>query len=109
MKRYAFTGETKIVDGVILRRICAVTDFYVLKPYGEDAEFDSFEFELIKEGTLGGCLEHEENLSQDGLAWVTKDACVYGEARVSEGALIYGEAQVYGYATVKNCASTTAH
>lgn len=36
MKKYEFTGETKIIDGVTLRRIRAVTDFYALRPYNED-------------------------------------------------------------------------
>ena len=61
------------------------------------------EFGNIKVGELGGFVEKEENLSQDGNAWVYDnarvygDACVYGDARVCGDACVYGDA---GYATV---------
>ena len=40
----------------------------------------------IKKGDKGGLIEMEENLEQDGDAWVSEDACVSGDARV------YGDA-----------------
>lgn len=40
-------------------------------------------FGLIKEGELGGFIEKEANLSQDGDAWVYGNARVYGNAWVS--------------------------
>ncbi len=49
------------------------------------------EFGNVKAGELGGFVEKEENLSQDGNARVCGNACVCGNARV------YGDA---GYATV---------
>nr|DAY62881.1 MAG TPA: Putative transferase, nesg, ydcK, Structural Genomics.38A [Caudoviricetes sp.] len=61
------------------------------------------EFGNVKAGELGGFVEKEENLSQDGNAWVYDnarvygDACVYGDARVCGDACVYGDA---GYATV---------
>ena len=55
------------------------------------------EFGNVKAGELGGFVEKEENLSQDGNAWVYGDACVYGDARVCGDACVYGDA---GYATV---------
>ena len=61
------------------------------------------EFGNVKAGELGGFVEKEENLSQDGDAWVYDsarvygDACVYGDARVCGDACVYGDA---GYATV---------
>ena len=45
-------------------------------------------------GSLGGYIESEKSLSQDGDAWV------YGDARVSGNAWVYGDAQVYGDAWV---------
>ena len=52
------------------------------------------EFGDVKAGELGGYVEKEENLAQDGDAWVYGDAQVYGDAWV------YGDAQVYGNARV---------
>ena len=56
------------------------------------------DFKEIKDGTLGGYIEKEENL--DGDAWVSDDAQVYGNARVSDDAQVCGNAQVYGNARV---------
>ena len=53
-------------------------------------------FKYAKEGELGGYIEKEENLSQEGDAWVDGNAWVYGDARV------YGNAQVYGNACLKS-------
>lgn len=39
-------------------------------------------FGSIKEGELGGFIEKEANLSQDGDAWVYGDARVYGDADI---------------------------
>lgn len=67
VKKYEFTGETKQVElllrTVILHRIRAVTDFG-----------------MVKAGELGGWIEKEENLSQEGKAWISDEAEVYGNA-----------------------------
>ena len=42
----------------------------------------------IKRGEQGGLIDNELNLSQEGSCWITKDACVYGKARVYGDALI---------------------
>jgi carbonic anhydrase/acetyltransferase-like protein (isoleucine patch superfamily) len=52
------------------------------------------EFGNVKAGELGGYVEKEENVSQDGNAWVS------GDARVSGNAWVYGNARVYGNAEV---------
>lgn len=65
MKKYEFTGEVKVVFGVTLHRIRAAVSFGI----------------VIK-GELGGWIEKEENLSQNGNAWVCGNAWVYGNARV---------------------------
>ena len=56
--------------------------------------------EEISEGDLGGYIEKEENLSQDGNAWVGGDAKVYGNAKVGGDAKVYGNTWVYGDAKV---------
>ena len=56
--KYTFTGETKTVSGITLRRIKRISD-----------------------GKVGGWIEHEKNLSQaPGDAWVFDNACVSGDA-----------------------------
>ena len=58
------------------------------------------EFGNVKAGELGGYVEKEENVSQDGNAWVSGDARVYGDAEVSGNAWVYGDAWVSGNAWV---------
>lgn len=61
------------------------------------------EFGNVKAGELGGFVEKEENLSQDGNAWVCGNAWVYDNARVYGDACVCGDARVCGdagYATV---------
>ena len=54
-------------------------------------------FQIIRtaDGAVGGWLESEANLSQQGTAWVFGEAQVYGQARVSGQAVVYDQAQVY--------------
>ena len=52
------------------------------------------DFSDVKKGDLGGFVEKEDNLSQEGECWVYDDACVYENARV------YGDAQIYAYAKI---------
>ena len=58
------------------------------------------EFGNVKAGELGGFLEKEENLSNDGDAWVSGNAEVSGDAEVSGNAWVYGDAWVFGNARV---------
>ena len=89
-KKYELTNESIELtkdDGskVTLYRIKALKDFCD-----------------VKEGELGGWVESEDNLSQEGTCWVYEDAEVYGNARVYNNAIIYGNAEVYGNAIVYN-------
>ena len=73
----------------------------------------------VKVGDLGGYIEKEENLYGD--AWVSCDAKVYGNAKVSEDAWVsgnacvscdaevYGNAQVYGDAWVSGDARVSGN
>ena len=54
----------------------------------------------ISDGEIGGYIESEHNLSQDGDCWVSGDATVYGTARVYRNAWACGNARVYGNAHV---------
>ena len=88
MKKYELTSETKIVFGHILYRIKALSSFG-----------------CVSAGDLGGFLESEKNLSQNGNAWVYGNAEVYGNAWVSGNAEVSGDARVYGNARVYGDAS----
>ena len=87
--KYKLTENTNIVNGVILHQIQALKDF------GN-----------VKAGDLGGWIESEENLSQEGNCWVSSNArvfCnaqVYGNARVFCKAQVNGNARVFGNAQV---------
>lgn len=82
--KYKLTDETMNTDGgVLLHRIECVDSF------GN-----------VKAGDKGGWIEKEENLSQNGDAWVYDNARVYGEARVYGNAEVYGDACVCGNARV---------
>lgn len=82
-KKYEFTGEEMKLNGVTLHRIRRISD-----------------------GEIGGWIESEDNLSHEGAAWVSGEACisgnarVYGDAWVSGNARVSGNAQVYGDARV---------
>ena len=54
------------------------------------------EFGNVKAGELGGYVEKEENVSQDGNAWVSGDAEVSGKERVYVDARDSCKEGVYG-------------
>ena len=83
MKKYELTEEEKELLSRTLYRIRALKDFELL------------DGAIIHAGDLGGWIEKEDNLSQEGSAWVSDDARVYGKARVSDEAWVSGEAQVH--------------
>ena len=92
-KKYELTEETMTYGKVILHRIKALKDFG-----------------YIKKGELGGWIESEDNLSQEGLCWVHGKAKVFGNAKVSKNAQVhrdakvFGSARIYGNATVSDSA-----
>ena len=69
--------------GRTLYRICALRDF------GN-----------VHAGDVGGYIECEHNLSQDGNAWVYDNALVCGNALVYGNAWVYDNARVCGDALV---------
>ena len=56
---------------------------------------------FVKRGSNGGMVDSPDNLSQDGSCWITKDACVYGNARIEDDALINDRAIVCADAIVR--------
>ena len=87
-KKYELTDETLEIttpDGraVTLHRIRA------LRRFGD-----------VPRGRLGGFIESEKNLSQEGECWVAYDAQVFDDARVYERATVSGDAKVYENARV---------
>lgn len=58
------------------------------------------DFGLVKAGDLGGWIQSEANLSQDGSCWVAHDAKVFDDARVLGNARVFGNARVSGDARV---------
>ena len=109
-KKYELTDETTEIGGHILHRIIALKDFG-----------------FIKKGDLGGFIEKEANLSQEGQCWVYNDAKVYensliygaaqiyikaivhGEAEIGDHAMVYRDARVYGNAHVSDKAIVHGH
>lgn len=93
MKKYELTSDFIIVGFKKLFRIKALISFA-----------------NVSEGELGGYIEKESNLNQNGNAWVSGDARVsgyaevYGDARVSGDAEVSGYARVYGDARVSGYA-----
>lgn len=83
MKKFELTTDRIEENGTILYRIKALIDFWD-----------------VKAGDLGGYVEKEENLSQYGSAWVSDNAFVLGNARVSDNAWVCGDTLVCGNAQV---------
>lgn len=83
MKKYKLTSTTKKYSSSVLYQIEALKDF------GD-----------VKKGERGGFIQKEDNLSQNGNAWVSGNAEVFGNAWVSGDAKVYGNARVFGDAEV---------
>lgn len=67
MKKFEFTGETRVWCGHTLRRIRALVDIPT---------------HCVKKGDLGGWIEKNKNLSHDGNAWVSGNAVVCDAERI---------------------------
>lgn len=78
MRKYEFTGETKVYEGRTLNRI-----------------------RRIEDGLIGGWIETEKNLSHSGGCFVYDESMVYENARVMDNAVVRDNAQVYGKATIR--------
>ena len=90
MGKYEFTDEIKVVNGIALHRIKAITDFW-----------------NVKAGELGGFIEKRANLSDEGNARVCDNAEVSGDARVCDNARVCGDARVCDNAWVSDNAEVS--
>ena len=72
--KYKLTKKSKVEFGIKLFQIEATASFGI-----------------VSKGEMGGWVEKENNLSQNGNAWVSGDAQVYGDAQVSGNAQVYGK------------------
>jgi carbonic anhydrase/acetyltransferase-like protein (isoleucine patch superfamily) len=75
--KYKLTKNKKTIGKITLYQIEALKDF-----------------SDIKKGDLGGWIEKESNLSQQGDCWVSCRARVSGNAIVSDNAWVFGNAWV---------------
>lgn len=91
-KKYILTDITMEYVGHKLYRIKAVKNF-----------------SNIHKGDLGGWIEDEDNLSQEGECWVYHNAKVFGNAKLFENARVGNEAEVYGNAQVFGNALIYSH
>jgi carbonic anhydrase/acetyltransferase-like protein (isoleucine patch superfamily) len=83
MKKYSLTDNKREYEGMTLFQIIAEDDLGT-----------------VKKGDLGGWIEKEENLSQEGWAWIADNAEVFGNARVYENANVFENANIYGNARI---------
>lgn len=83
-KKYELLAETTERDGFELHRIRACKTF------------ETIDGKTVHAGDLGGWIANENNLSQDGNAWVAGDAIVFGKAEVTNDALVRDNAKVFG-------------
>lgn len=92
-KKYEFTGETRTVEineiTYVVKRIKALEP---LDPPGMDGD--------VSVGDLGGWIESEDNLSEDGMCWVDEEAVVVGKAIVKDNAYVCGHSTVKGEAII---------
>ena len=102
-KKYEILKSESIVhNGRRLYRIKALRDFNTING------------EKIHKGDLGGYVESENNLSQEGYCWIRNNAKVYDNAKVldeaeicdnalvDDNALICDNARIYGFAKIFN-------
>lgn len=82
-KKYEIVKNDSIVYyGRTLYRIRALKDFWTSP------------VQMVSEGDLGGYIESENNLSQEGYCWIFDEAKVYDNAKVLDDAVIYGKAKI---------------
>lgn len=85
--KYEFTGETRIIKNNGSEH--EVKRIRALKGFKPPTMLDE-----VNIGDLGGWIEEEDNLSQDGLCWVDENAVVIESAVVKDNAYVCGNAFV---------------
>ena len=82
--KYLLTDE---INNLGLRRVIAMRDI----PY-----------HYVKINDLGGWVESEKNLSQEGDCWIDDNAMVFENARVEGDAVVYENAYIHGNTVIKD-------
>lgn len=83
-KKYRLTKRSiTLNNGLILYRIKALKDF------GD-----------VRKGQLGGYVQSEANLSQNGECWIYDKATIYDDAKLKDNVKIFDNVKVHAYATV---------
>ena len=89
-KKYELVKSESIVhNGRTLYRIRALKDFWTAP------------IKIVCKGDLGGYVETENNLSQEGYCWIYDNAKVYDDAKVLDDAVIYKNAEISGNAVIR--------
>ena len=83
-KKYELTTETKEINGHTVYRIKALKSF------------DTIIGRTVNAGDLGGWVESEDNLSQDGKCWLFDDAAGYENSRRYDNSVGYENSRQYG-------------
>ena len=113
LKYEILTDEPVKFFGRTLYRIAALKDFYAgFSLSTTDSCVARLGF-AVRQGDIGGFVEGQHNLSQEGSCWIGPGAAVFEKAVVTDNALVPGirrsiptvtvrnYARIYGYATVK--------
>lgn len=94
-RKYELITSTKItLDGKRLYRPKALKSF-------------ACQWRKVKEGDIGGFIQSENNLSQEGTCWVFDKAIVYDQARVTGDAMVSCEAKISDKVEVSEKARVT--
>lgn len=89
-QKYELSEEAAMINGVLHHRIRAVRAFSL--PNGMS----------VASGQLGGWVENENNLAQEGKCWVTENAILSGNCRVEDDVLVRDNGYVCGDALLKD-------
>ena len=90
-KKYEIVKNDSIVHrGKTLYRIRALKDFWTVPA------------KMVYKGDLGGYVESENNLSQEGNCWISGKAKVYDDAKIFDNAYVYGAAEVFDKAEISD-------
>ena len=90
MKKYELTDKTLVVLGKTLHQIKALKRIVISEGW-----------RMIEEGSLGGYIESEENLSQEDTCWVGEGAKVFDNVRITGKTVIFGNVYIYENAQIK--------
>lgn len=98
LKNKSVIHKSIVYNGRRLYRITALKDFVTV------------DGRKVYKGEIGGFVESENNLSQEGTCWIFDDAIVYDDAVICDNAIVCdaakvcNEAKVYDKAKVTGCA-----